>query len=80
MSTDSVLEPYGDGNGDDMFHHVTSPLFMFSKLKPHIAPFLYKWLLYLTTPSYKHIGRLARMSVLDTEVDGSNPSSSMLFP
>ena len=27
-----------------------------------------------------HIGRLARMSVLDTEVDGSNPSSSMLFP
>ena len=28
----------------------------------------------------KHIGRLARMSVLDTEVDGSNPRSSMLFP
>ena len=28
----------------------------------------------------EHIGRLARMSVLDTEVDGSNPSSSMLFP
>ena len=27
-----------------------------------------------------HIGRLARMSVLDTEVDGSNPGSSMLFP
>ena len=26
------------------------------------------------------IGRLARMSVLDTEVDGSNPGSSMLFP
>ena len=25
-------------------------------------------------------GRLARMSVLDTEVDGSNPGSSMLFP
>ena len=23
---------------------------------------------------------LARMSVLDTEVDGSNPGSSMLFP
>ena len=27
-----------------------------------------------------HIGRLARMSVLDTEVDGSNHGSSMLFP
>ena len=26
------------------------------------------------------IGRLARMSVLDTEVDGSSPGSSMLFP
>ena len=26
----------------------------------------------------EHIGRLARMSVLDTEVDGSNPGSSML--
>ena len=30
--------------------------------------------------SREHIGRLARMSVLDTEVDGSNPDSSMLFP
>ena len=30
--------------------------------------------------SYKHIGWLARMSVLDIEVDGSNPGSSMLFP
>ena len=29
---------------------------------------------------FVHIGRLARMSVLDTEVDGSNPGSSMLFP
>ena len=28
----------------------------------------------------EHIGRLARKSVLDTEVDGSNPGSSMLFP
>ena len=28
----------------------------------------------------EHIGRLVRMSVLDTEVDGSNPDSSMLFP
>ena len=27
-----------------------------------------------------HIGQLVRMSVLDTEVDGSNPGSSMLFP
>ena len=27
-----------------------------------------------------HFGRLARMSVLDTEVDSSNPGSSMLFP
>ena len=29
---------------------------------------------------HEHIGRLVRMSVLDTEVDGSNPGSSMLFP
>ena len=29
---------------------------------------------------YEHISLLARMSVLDTEVDGSNPGSSMLFP
>ena len=28
----------------------------------------------------EHIGRLARMSASDTEVDGSNPGSSMLFP
>ena len=28
----------------------------------------------------EHVGRLARMSVLDTEVDGSNAGSSMLFP
>ena len=28
----------------------------------------------------ENIGRLARMSVLDTEVDGSNPESSMLLP
>ena len=28
----------------------------------------------------EHIGRLARMSVLDTEVDGSKHGSSMLFP
>ena len=28
----------------------------------------------------EHIGRLARMLVLDTEVDSSNPGSSMLFP
>ena len=28
----------------------------------------------------EHIGRVARMSVLDTEVDGSNPGSSMLYP
>ena len=28
----------------------------------------------------EHIGRLALMSVLDTEVDSSNPGSSMLFP
>ena len=28
----------------------------------------------------EHIGRLARMSVLDAEVDGSNPGSSMLCP
>ena len=29
---------------------------------------------------FLHIGRLARMSVLDTKVDGWNPGSSMLFP
>ena len=29
---------------------------------------------------YYYIGRLARMSLLDTEVDGSKPGSSMLFP
>ena len=28
----------------------------------------------------QHIGRLVRMSILDTEVDGSNPSISMFFP
>ena len=28
----------------------------------------------------EHIGRLARMSVLDIEVDSSNPDSSKLFP
>ena len=28
----------------------------------------------------EHIRRLARMSVLETEVDGSNPGSSILFP
>ena len=28
----------------------------------------------------EHIGRLARMSVWDTEVDGSNPGSSTLLP
>ena len=28
----------------------------------------------------EHIGWLVRMSVLDTEVDGSNPGNSMLFP
>ena len=34
----------------------------------------------LKTDFIPNIGRLARMSVLDTEVDGSNPGSSMLFP
>ena len=28
----------------------------------------------------EHTGRLARMSVLDTELDGLNPGSSMSFP
>ena len=28
----------------------------------------------------EHIGLVVRMSILDTEVDGSNPSISMLFP
>ena len=39
-------------------------------------------LFYVGLVSYEFIfiGRLARMSVLDTEVDGSNPGSSMLFP
>ena len=35
---------------------------------------------YCGTVFSKNIGRLARMSVLDTKVDGSNPGSSMLFP
>ena len=34
----------------------------------------------LATSYLGHIGRLAKMSVLDTEVDGSNPGSSMLCP
>ena len=29
---------------------------------------------------FQYIGRLARMSVLDTDVDGSNPGNSMLYP
>ena len=28
----------------------------------------------------EHIGLVVRMSILDTEVDGSNPSISMFFP
>ena len=36
--------------------------------------------LHYSTLLLEHIGRLARMSVLDTDVDGSNPGSSMLFP
>ena len=35
---------------------------------------------WMSTGYIWHIGRLVRMSVLDTEVDGSNPGSSMLFP
>ena len=38
------------------------------------------WLYYSYNRYIEHIVRLARMSVLDTEVDGSNPGSSMLFP
>ena len=34
----------------------------------------------INSSQFEHIGWLARMSVLDTEVDGSNPGSSMLFP
>ena len=33
-----------------------------------------------TSTNNVNIGRLARMWILDTEVDGSNPGSSMLFP
>ena len=29
---------------------------------------------------YEHIGLVVRMSILDTEVDGSNPSISMFSP
>ena len=36
--------------------------------------------LFFSTSTLEDIGRLARMSVLDTEIDGSNPGSSMLFP
>ena len=32
------------------------------------------------TSQMEHIGLVVRMSILDTEVDGSNPSISMLFP
>ena len=50
--------------------------------------FIHKLLLLLILFIYKsdavnhieHIDRLARMSILDTEVEGSNPGSSMLFP
>ena len=28
----------------------------------------------------EHIGLVVRMSILDAEVDGSNPSISMFFP
>ena len=44
---------------------------------------LYIYVLYILYYIYyilENIGQLARMSVLDTEVDGSNPGSSMLFP
>ena len=45
----------------------------------NIAHLYYVWL-GKKIRSNEHIGRLVRMSVLDTEVDGSNPGSSMLFP
>ena len=32
-----------------------------------------------TQQAQEHIGRLARMSVLDTEVDGSNPAAVCRF-
>ena len=41
---------------------------------------IYLFVIDLLSLSLEHIGRLARMAVLDTEVDGSNPGSSMLFP
>ena len=41
---------------------------------------LYKFTVSVCVTQNEHIGRLAIMSVLDTEVDGSNPGSSMLFP
>ena len=34
----------------------------------------------LNTGLLEHIGLVVRMSILDTEVDGSNPSISMFFP
>ena len=34
---------------------------------------------YIFNANIEHIARLARMSVLDTGVDGSNPGDSMLF-
>ena len=54
-------------------------------VKDWSATFLTRWGLYLFnidlfTYLNKHIGRLARMSVLDTEVDGSNLGSSMSIP
>ena len=38
------------------------------------------FMLNIIMQNIEHVGRLARMSALDTEVDGSNPGSSMLLP
>ena len=60
----------------------------FSILQPlhtHLLSLFYrldikKYLTVSTLFPLEHIGLVVRMSILDTEVDGTNPSISMLFP
>ena len=50
------------------------------KILAHLKPSSNNIFDHVSACSFEHIGRLVRMSVLDTKVDGSNPGSSMLFP
>ena len=62
----------------------TAPYMPVDRLEPTgnngNEPCLVEPFLVISSLSLEHIGRLARMSVLDTEVDGSNPGSSMFCP